>query len=318
MNLPVNDGRLCPIDYHYSPADIAKTPHIAADTLYVIGGLYGNLQALETIEAMAAAEAGPVTLVFNGDFNWFNRDAKTFAAINERVLQHHAMRGNVETEIARAQFTGGCGCGYPASVADQTVEWSNEIIATLRDTANQLPQLQIQLRQLPRFLRFQVGDASASIVHGDCRSLAGWSLAREDLQHSMPANLRADLTACDSDIIASTHTCEPIATTVKLQTRSVAIINNGAAGMPNLRNKPYGIITRIGRQQAANSLSAHSIAGVYVEALAVAYDHQRFREQFVSQWPPTSAAHNSYYKRICSGTDLELEDICRGGFLQRQ
>ncbi|TSA12674.1 MAG: hypothetical protein D4R74_10870, partial [Betaproteobacteria bacterium] len=89
-------GRVCPTRYRYGPSAVADSPERTADTLYVIGGLYGNLQALDAIETMAGAESGPVTLCFNGDFNWFNTDEAGFRGINERVLRHHAILGNVE------------------------------------------------------------------------------------------------------------------------------------------------------------------------------------------------------------------------------
>ena len=63
-------GRSCPLSYRYSPADFARPAEIKTDTVYVIGGLYGNVPALEIILDMAARESA--TLVFNGDFNWFN------------------------------------------------------------------------------------------------------------------------------------------------------------------------------------------------------------------------------------------------------
>jgi len=67
-------GRGCPLHYRYSPSDLACAPELAAETLYVIGGLYGNLPALDQIAAVAADEPRPPLLVFNGDFNWFNID----------------------------------------------------------------------------------------------------------------------------------------------------------------------------------------------------------------------------------------------------
>ncbi len=67
-------GRVCPLHYRYGARAIATAPLASAQTLYVIGGLYGNLQALDAIEALALQEPGPVTLCFNGDFNWFNCD----------------------------------------------------------------------------------------------------------------------------------------------------------------------------------------------------------------------------------------------------
>ena len=118
-------GRSCPLRYRYGAEALARLPAGAAETLYVVGGLYGNLPALETIEAMAAAEPGPVSIVFNGDFNWFNVDDAGFAEINRRVLAHQATLGNVEAELGAAGDAAGCGCAYPDHVAGTVVERSN-------------------------------------------------------------------------------------------------------------------------------------------------------------------------------------------------
>ena len=81
-------GRSCPLRYRYGAEAIARLPAVEAETLYVLGGLYGNLPALDVVERLAAAESGPVTLIFNGDFNWFDVDDTSFAEINRRVLAH--------------------------------------------------------------------------------------------------------------------------------------------------------------------------------------------------------------------------------------
>ena len=39
-------GRSCPIGYRYQPEALAQPARLEADTLYVVGGLYGNLFAL--------------------------------------------------------------------------------------------------------------------------------------------------------------------------------------------------------------------------------------------------------------------------------
>ena len=65
-------GRTCPVAYRHSPSVFRRKPDLVADTLYVVGGLYGNVEALEQIAAMAAAENGPVVVAFNGDFHWFD------------------------------------------------------------------------------------------------------------------------------------------------------------------------------------------------------------------------------------------------------
>jgi hypothetical protein len=38
-------GRSCPLAYRYQPEALARPSQLAADTLYVVGGLYGNLAA---------------------------------------------------------------------------------------------------------------------------------------------------------------------------------------------------------------------------------------------------------------------------------
>ena len=95
-------GRMCPADYRYAPAVFDRPHEFQAETLYVVGGLYGNLAALDAIEKLAAAERGAVEIVFNGDFHWFDADESWFSAVADRVAGHRAIRGNVETEIARA------------------------------------------------------------------------------------------------------------------------------------------------------------------------------------------------------------------------
>ncbi len=81
-------GRICPNDYRYSPAVFDRAPDICADVIYVVGGLYGNLAALDAIERLVTAEHGPATVVFNGDFHWFDADPEWFAAVDRRVAIH--------------------------------------------------------------------------------------------------------------------------------------------------------------------------------------------------------------------------------------
>ena len=88
----------------------ARPADFGTEGLYVVGGLYGNLPALAAIERMTAAENAPATIVFNGDFHWFDAEADWFADIERGVMPHRALRGNVESEIARATDIG-TGCG---------------------------------------------------------------------------------------------------------------------------------------------------------------------------------------------------------------
>jgi hypothetical protein len=56
-------------------------------------------------------ERGRKRLVFNGDFHWFDADPEVFARVQATVLAHEALRGNVETELARlGDIDAGCVC----------------------------------------------------------------------------------------------------------------------------------------------------------------------------------------------------------------
>ena len=102
-------GRSCPLSYRYQPEVLARPPDFDCETLYAVGGLYGNEQALTAAVEMFEGEGGVKRLVFNGDFNWFNVDPMSFEGINGVVLDHTALRGNVETELAADGDDGGCG-----------------------------------------------------------------------------------------------------------------------------------------------------------------------------------------------------------------
>ena len=61
-------GRTCPLAYRLGAARIAAAPHHSANTLYVVGGLYGNDSALHAIIERAEKEQQAPLVVFNGDF----------------------------------------------------------------------------------------------------------------------------------------------------------------------------------------------------------------------------------------------------------
>lgn len=315
MTEAAKPGRSCPLHYRYPPAALNRPPEITADTIYVIGGLYGNAPALQAITAMAAAESGPVTRVFNGDFNWFNRDAAGFAAINEAVLQHEALRGNVETELAGDDDTAGCGCAYPESVSDGDVARSNEMLAALRDTARGLPRLREQLAALPMHRVAEVGGLRVAIVHGDCESLAGWAYDESALADKGGlAKLASHFAASHTRIIASSHTCLPVALKLSTARGACLLFNNGAAGMPNFAGTQFGVITRISVTPApTTALYGTVIDGVHVDALAVHYDHPQWQAAFLANWPEGSAGHQSYFHRISHGPRYGLNKAMRTG-----
>jgi hypothetical protein len=302
MSVP---GRVCPVRYRYGPGAIARAPERLAETLYVIGGLYGNLPALDAIEAMAGAEPGPVTLCFNGDFNWFNVDEASFRAINERVLRHDAIVGNVEAELGEDSDAAGCGCAYPDAVASGVVERSNQIHATLKRTASRHPDLLARLSELPMVARYRLGEARVGVVHGDAESLAGWRFDVAALDDPGEQAWRAAAFASAGvDVFASTHTCLPATRCFGIDGEKV-VANNGAAGMPNALGTNFGILTRIAISSSSHaSLYGHKVKGVHIDALAIRYDNPAWQECFLKNWPAGSPAWLSYFDRIANGANL--------------
>ena len=292
-------GRFCPVGYRYGALALAAPAALQVDTLWVAGGLYGNRFALERLLQLFHREAGPKALVFNGDFHWFDVDADEFGYVNRRVLQHLATRGNVETELATPAAGAGCGCGYPEWVADEDVARSNRILERLRRTALSLPDASAALAALPMHLVAQVGGERVGVVHGDAESLAGWGFSQELLASAAGARAAAEACArAGVRVFASSHSCLPV---LQLLDADSAIINNGAAGMPNFAGTHFGLATRISVRPGAGAVYGARVGSLWLEAVALEYDAAAWQRAFLAQWPPGSDAHCSYYQRIVHG-----------------
>ncbi|MGQ0545128.1 MAG: metallophosphoesterase family protein [Betaproteobacteria bacterium] len=302
MSVP---GRNCPLSYRYRPQAFAREPELAIDSLWVAGGLYGNPFALESLLELYQREPGSKALVFNGDFHWFDADEEIFASINAGVLHFPALRGNVETELLDSGFDAGCGCAYPDWVDDGTVERSNAIMRALRAAAREVERLVA----LPMHLVAQVGAARVGIVHGDAGSLAGWGFSQEALRSEEGlAAARSAFDAGSVDIFASSHTCLPV---LQRFGEARALVNNGAAGMPNFRGTRYGLATRISVRPSAAPIYGVHCGGVHVEAVPLRYRHDAWVRRFVELWPDGSPAHRSYYARIMDGPSYALGQALR-------
>jgi len=307
-------GRSCPLHYRYRPEQLCQVPEAwAEDVLYVIGGLYGNPFALDAIEAMAAEERAAgrsVRLLFNGDFNWFNASAPWFADINRRVLRHDASLGNVEFELASPNRDAGCGCGYPDFVEDGVVERSNRIIRRLQQQARSHPEIQRQLKALPRWRCLIFGGLKILVLHGDPESLAGWGLSRESLAGQGSSQLRRWFRQTGADLILCSHTCLPLMWSTTVDGRPCGLINNGAAGLGCLAGDHRGLMVRL----AASGPSMAPLAGLQAGALSAALVPVDFAlgdwlSLFDELWPAGSAAAISYRGRVQSGTALAPADL---------
>ncbi|MGQ3093990.1 MAG: ATP-binding cassette domain-containing protein [Roseateles sp.] len=276
---------------------------------HAVGGLYGNLEALDAVRA--AFEADPArrkALVFNGDFHWFDAEPAWFTAIQAGVDEHLATRGNVETELARdAIGAAGCGCAYPDWVGDDTVAYSNRIAVQLHAAVP--PALRARLAALPPVLRAEVGGQAVGIVHGDAGSLAGWGFSQEALRE--PAAREAARQACDAAAVrlfASSHSCLPV---MQPLGHGRWVLNNGAAGLPNLAGDLRGLCTRIATQPPRDALASCREGGLFLSLQPIAYDSARWWQRFELRWPPGSDAHRSYAGRIRHGPDYRATQLLR-------
>ena len=306
-------GRSCPIHYRYNPAVLATLePQPINHTVYVIGGLYGNHLALEQILTLQQADHDP-TLVFNGDFNWFNKTSDNFQNINREVLRHLAIAGNVEKELIHPDDSIGCGCSYPGWVTDDTVLRSNEIIKQLQKTASKFPEILNKLNKLPITMRVNLGETRVLILHGDPESLAGWGLSFELLnQSSHQEKLKDWFGQTQVDIICCTHTCLPAVKRLKIANQEKLIINNGAAGMGNFLNDSSGLIIRISSQacpDAVESCYQTHLNGLYLDLVKINFDDLQWQQKFTEDWPAGSPAYESYFSRIQNGTSLMPNQI---------
>ena len=291
-------GRTCPVTYRYGARALAGPPTLTADTLWIAGGLYGNVPALERLESLVGDDHAGARLVFNGDFHWFDVADEAFAAVEAGVARHLATRGNVETELAAPNAGAGCGCAYPEWVDEGDVARSNRILDRLRETAGRVPGAARRLAALPMHLVAEVGGIRIGIVHGDADSLAGWGFSQEALSTSggMSAASRW-FGIAGVKVFASSHTCLPVLRSID----GGIVVNNGAAGMPNFRGTGYGLATRISVRPYADALYGARTGGVHVDTVAIPFDAKAWQAAFLEQWPEGSDAHASYWSRILGG-----------------
>lgn len=310
-------GRTCPLHYHYGPDVFAAEapPALSGlDTLIVAGGLYGNGHALDALLRLADGEHGRSALLFNGDFHWFDVEPARFARVQNEVLAHHALRGNVETELADEGADGdaGCGCAYPDWVGDGVVDRSNRILRRLRE-ATTAPQ-RAALAALPMWLRADVGPLRLGVVHGDAQSLAGWGFAQEHLREaSHREQARQWFARAGVDAFACTHTCLPVFQALRTGAGERWVLNNGAAGMPNFGGDAAGLAIRISTTPCPGPIRRFGVrvGDLFVDAIALEVDAAAVQRTFLAAWPEGSDAHLSYFDRIRRGPDYRLDDAIR-------
>ena len=313
-------GRWCPPSYGLGAGAFARAPRIAAELVYVVGGLYGNPLALQrAIDLFEREPAADKCMIFNGDFHWFDRDAAEFQLIEAETSRFVRLRGNVETELASLDEEAGCGCAYPDSVDEGDVARSNEIMSHLKQTAAALG-LAEGLGRLPAVARVVCGNLECAITHGDDESIAGWQLAFDRVEHAWEIGLGDRMAQMGVRLIASSHTCLAVASSRQTASGVRAVINNGAAGMANFLGDPSGLITRIAHSRWTDRAPVKPVYSTRIEesevsAIPVRFDVDAWHARFLAQWPEGSPAHLSYWHRIVRGPNHSPARAARGAFI---
>jgi hypothetical protein len=155
----------------------------------------------------------------------------------------------------------------------------------------------------------QVGPLRVGIVHGDAWSLAGWRFAHDRLHDpAHEARLQAALELGAVDGYACSHTCAPALKVLGER----FVVNNGAAGMTNFEGDASGLLTRIATRplpralEDARAFGLHE-RGVWIDALRIRFDVDRWLECFDAIWPASSPAAVSYRRRIVAGPPFSVD-----------
>lgn len=302
-------GRSCPLDYLLPKEEFQVEPIKSCNTLYVVGGVYGNPFALMALKEVIKDDINSF-VVLNGDIHWFDSTYKDFMNTEKMCEDYLCLLGNVEAELKRnTNLYAGCGCAYPSSVSDDIVNRSNAIHDKLKKVITD--DIKDLLNKRLSTAIIKVSDEKVAVTHGDEKFLAGWECSREALlSKKRQVEVNNWLKLNSISVLATTHTCAPVAISLS----NGIIINNGSAGMPNFKNELYGLITRISTTKHPDALYRKQIRNIFVEGIPLKYDNESFIKWFDNIWPLGSPAEISYRNRIVNGPDDSINNVILDGF----
>lgn len=297
-------GRNCSLAYILNKNWTENIVDAKSDVLYIVGGLYGNLFALNKINELAKSENAQI--IFNGDMHWFDVKEEDFLTIEKNSeVNSTKLLGNVEYELISKDDLLGCGCNYPEDVESGVVERSNIIHKIMKENVKDNEILE-DIKSREKTLVIRYFDKNIAITHGDEKSMSGWECSYDNLQNKKrQKELDSWFEKNNIDIMATTHTCLPV---VYNNGKNI-VVNNGASGMANIINTTYGLVTRIAKTSSPLAIISEKIGNVYIELIKIEFDINKFLEWFESVWDNDSPASISYKNRIINGTKLKIENI---------
>jgi hypothetical protein len=274
-----------------------------ADTLYVIGGLYGNRPALARWKRWPPPSPARSRCVSTAISTGSTSMTPPLSRSTSGCCAMTALLGNVEAELLVEDEEAGCGCAYPSTVDAGVVERSNRIHARLKATARRHPEALAGLRELPRVCPISGGRRAGRSGAWRCRGAGRLAVRRERAGRSgEPDVAGGGVPGSGVEVFASSHTCLPVCRRFEFGDRAGWVINNGSAGMANFADTRFGVVTRIGASPSPHPrLYGGTLGGVHIDALALEFDADRWEREFLANWPPESPAHVSYFARIRHG-----------------
>ena len=269
-----------------------RAPDIAADALYVVGGLYGNSAALDAVEATGGSRAGDVAdrlqrrlpLVRCGA-GVVRRDrcgASRAIAPSARQCRDRDRAPAATSARLRLRLSG-LGRRRRGAALERDPDRASP------DGGNSRPRVGTagplcRCTSWRRSAELRVG-----IVHGDATALAGWALRARRARRSGRSRPRLATVrrTAGVDVFASTHTCLAVLRDFRAARR--------AADGDQQRRRRHAEFLRL-RASGWSRASARPPAphqplyglvrdGVHVDALALAYDHAAFLARFLARWP---------------------------------
>lgn len=220
--------------------------------LLVFGGPYGNLQATETVLAVAAQRGIPAErIVCTGDLIAYCGDpVATIARIRDAGV--HVVMGNCDEQLA----TGGadCGCGFPEGGACDRLSsaWFACVDRAVGDVERGW------LAGLPRHLDVEIGGRRLRVVHGGVDSINQFVFATTPLDEKRRQLALVAADGCDG--IVGGHCGMPFTQVIDGRLWH----NAGVVGMPANDGTARGWYSILTAARGVVEISHH----------AFAYDHR--------------------------------------------
>lgn len=234
-----------------SASTITKDIGELTGELLIFGGVYGNLQALEVLQRIAAARHIPAhNIICMGDIaGYCAQPEECIQAIRSWGI--HAIAGNVELQLRSGADD--CGCDFTVDGRCDTLsrQWYPYV-------QQQVSAASVAwLRELPDHMRFRFGGKQVMVVHGSFHHVSEFIFA------STPWPVKArNFADADADLILAGHCGLPFIQ----QEDDKQWLNSGVIGMPANDGTP-----RVWYML----LNTTTEAGPMARLLPFTYDHEQ-------------------------------------------